>query len=126
MRSNINSVFHFDRGFDRYVDSDVLWDRMTPEDGKTSSKEHALHTSRQVLDGVLAWVDENGAPPYSVQVNVMEVHQAFIPPVRKPANSSPLAREPAAPYLLALQEVSAEIGRFVELLLQRRDARTSS
>ena len=113
---NINSVFRFDQGFDRYVDSDVLWEWMRPEEGKVSYADHRLPASREILDGVLAWVSKNGAPPCYVQVNLMEVHRSSTEQVSERLDGTRFRGEPNAPYLRALHHVSREIGRFVRLV----------
>ncbi len=116
---NINSSFQFDQGFDHYSDSDILWEWMRPEPAKTSTRERPLPTSREILDGVLAWVGKNGKPPYYVQVNLMEVHQARTKEVLDQMGDTLFAQEPSAPYLRALHHVSGEIGRFVRLASER-------
>lgn len=116
---NINSSFGFDQGFDHYIDSDVLWSWMKPEPGKRSVGKHDLLTASDVFDSALRWIDGHGAHPYYVQLNVMEVHEAnrwF----RKPTVDQDLfENDPARPYLLALHNVSRQIGRFVRTLSGR-------
>ena len=116
---NINSSFGFDQGFDHYVDSDVIWSWMTPEPGKTTTNEAPLPSSRKLLDGISDWVRSNGDPPYYLQVNLMEVHQAHWAVVLDRVDNTLFLREPSAFYLRALRYESAEVGRFVDSLAQR-------
>jgi arylsulfatase A-like enzyme len=116
---NINSSFGFDQGFDHYVDSDVLWSWMDPEPGKRSFAEHPLPTAADVFDRALRWINDHGAPPYYLQLNVMEVHEArrwFGKPGVDPAL---FENDPARHYLKALHAVSGEIGRFIRTLSGR-------
>ena len=116
---NINSSFGFDQGFDRYIDSDVLWSWMDEEPGKRSSTKHPLPIAGEVFDGVLQWIDEHGAPPYYLQLNVMEVHEARRVFVRRRVDPTLFVDEPFHRYLQAIHLVSGEVGRFVHALSER-------
>jgi arylsulfatase A-like enzyme len=116
---NINSSFGFDQGFDHYVDSDVLWSWMDPEPGKRSFGKHPLLTAAKVFDSALRWIDGHGAHPYYVQLNVMEVHEANRWFRKREVDQALFENDPARPYLLALHNVSRQIGRFVRTLSGR-------
>lgn len=116
---NINSSFGFDQGFDHYIDSDVLWSWMDQEPGKHSSAKHPLPTADEVFDGALKWIDEHGAPPYYLQLNVMEVHEARRVFVRRRIDPTLFEDHPDFFYLQALHLVSGEIARFVRTLSER-------
>jgi arylsulfatase A-like enzyme len=116
---NINSSFGFDQGFDHYIDSDVLWSWMDQEHGKRSSAKHPLPTAGEVFDRALSWIDEHGAPPYYLQLIVMEVHEARRVFVRRRVDSTLFEDDPVYHYLQALHLVSGEVGGFVRTLSGR-------
>jgi arylsulfatase A-like enzyme len=116
---NINGSFGFAQGFDHHVDSDVIWAWMPPEPGRLTTNEAPLPTAREVLDRLLEWSASHGEPPFYLQANLMEVHQADRPSVRERLDANLFQGEPGAAYLRAIRLVSAEIGRFVEALSRR-------
>jgi len=116
---NINSSFGFAQGFEHYIDSDVLWSWMDQEPGKRSSTLDPLPTAGEVFAGVLEWIDEHGAPPYYLQLTVMEVHDSRRMFVRRRVDPTLFADDPVHEYLQALHLVSGEIGDFVRTLSGR-------
>jgi len=113
---NINRSFQFDQGFDHYEDSDVVFHWMQKEPGKASITERPIRTAREVLEGVLDWIAANGRPPYYVQVNLMEVHQASDPRIRRPEYARLFEGERHRDYLQAIYAVSKEVDRFIRSL----------
>lgn len=122
---NINSSFGFAQGFDHYTDSDVLWSWMQQEPDKRSSTRYPLPAADEVFDGVLELLDEQGEPPYFLQLNVMEVHEANRVFVRRRVDSTLFNDDPLHTYLQAIHLVSAEVGRFVHTLSGRPDWRNT-
>jgi arylsulfatase A-like enzyme len=116
---NINRSFNFDQGFEYYEDSDVVFHWMQKQPGKASITERPIRTAREVLGSVLEWTASNGRPPYYVQVNLMEVHQADDPRSRRTEYAELFPRAPHRDYLQAIYAVSEEVGRFIRSLEER-------
>ncbi len=74
----INSVFNFQQGFDRYIDSWVVWDWMKPNAGqKKFGKNSSIPGSDEILDKLIKQLKpSNGSPTY-LQINLMDVHAPF-------------------------------------------------
>lgn len=72
---NINTSYHFDQGFDEYIDSGVIFPWMLPEPGAQSSENVALPAGRDLYRALVARIAASEQRPFYVQVNVMEVHE---------------------------------------------------
>ena len=116
---NINRSFNFDQGFEYYEDSNVVFHWMQKQTGEESITERPIRTAREVLGSVLEWTASNGRPPYYVQVNLMEVHQADDPRSRRTEYADLFPRAPHRDYLQAIYAVSEEVGRFIRSLGKR-------
>jgi arylsulfatase A-like enzyme len=118
---NINSVFRFDQGFDRHVDSTVVWDFMPPGPGqRTRSRRARLLDSQTVLGEMLeharARVAEGGRAPVYMQITLMDVHEGrwlVRPEFRQ--NDHGRFGLPRG-YWDAVRQVSHDIGEFVRAL----------
>lgn len=111
---NINAVFGFDQGFDRYADSDHIWPWMKRDEDQQRARRGSLMPDLEVFDTAVELIREAGPPPYYVQLNIMEMH-TYGAPVR-PEYEDHFEGETNERYLNALRQVSADIGDFVERL----------
>ncbi len=119
---HLNRVFNFDQGFDHYLDSNIIFDFMNPERDKGLWAQTRAKSARELFHSVLQLLNSRRpALPCYVQLNIMEMHEAFLP------NHS-LTREeyrglfPGAAdrrYLQALRQVSADVSDFVRALSAR-------
>jgi arylsulfatase A-like enzyme len=118
---NINSYFNFHQGFDEYIDSDVVFSFMDREAspqvlGKTSK----LPAARSLFDRLEETVRlHKGRRPAYLQVNLMEVHEYYRPPMEGEPYDALAAVESRAPYLnyaKAVRRVSLETDRFIRRL----------
>jgi arylsulfatase A-like enzyme len=112
---NLNQVFRFGQGFDRYLESDVVWDWMQPGPGqKQVGRKQALPDSRSVLGWMLdhARARPRGRPVY-MQVVLMEVHEGW--KLVRPEFQTNYRGLVGAPrgYWDAVRQVSHDLGRFV-------------
>ena len=115
---NINSSFNFHQGFDKYIDSAVAFDWMAPalKAKKKAYGKAPLRTARENFKIALrlAKKKKRNVPGY-LQVNIMDVHEAFDPRVIQAEHKVPLGSEDL-PYLQSIHQASAETGAFVEKL----------
>lgn len=115
---NINSAFGFGQGFDHYLDSNVLWSWMTLRADDLSSDDHPLPQSAAMLDRVFEWIASRDSPPYYVQLNLMEVHEAAKEEVRERFDPDLFVEDPDAHYLQAVRYVAGQIDTFVSRLTE--------
>lgn len=116
---NINSAFNFHRGFDIYLDSDVVWHWMDRKKGQPTEQTGRLPSAKELFDRALELVQSSAGRPHYVQVNVMEMHE-----YKKTGRKSLVRPEfsemfPAARnrgYLQSLRQLSTDIGGFVKAL----------
>lgn len=114
----INSFFNFDQGFDSYIDSDVVWERMKAWDpDKRAYQPDAvrLPDSRTVFDAALRAARESRRRPIYIQINVMEVHEGWR--LIRPEFKNRFAGRDHHWYLEAVRQVSFDAGRFISELL---------
>ena len=122
---NINAAFGFDQGFDHYRDSHVVWSWMTERPGELSSDDTPLPAATDLLAAVEAWLESGPAPPYYLQLNLMEVHEFRRDEVRARVAEELFAEHPQGDYLRAVRYVARQIGKLVESLAARPEwART--
>ena len=113
---NINASFNFQQGFDHYIDSHVLFDWMDTSKGPESPGTVPLQSARQIFDSLLAKVKERKTPPYYLQANVMEVHEAHDKRINLSKYEHLFPPGLHKRYLAAIRLVSEEIDRFAAAL----------
>ena len=120
---NINSSFNFDQGFDRYIDSNVLWEWMPEEPGKKLETEQALQSGAEIYQALEAQLSHVEHRPFYAQVLVMEVHEASREYAAGSDPSDPAVEEADPPpeeterrYFEAVQQVSREAHAFIRRL----------
>ena len=111
---NINACFGFARGFDEYVDSDVVFEFMERGDEQTTYAfgRTALPRSRSVLERALAWAGANPGRRGFLLIDLMEVHEherQLRPPFRRRFDG-----HPDQGYMAAIAQISQDVGRFVD------------
>ncbi len=118
---NINSVFRFDQGFDRHIDSTVVWDFMPPGPGqRTKSRRTRLADSQTVLGEMIeharSRVAEGSRGPVYMQITLMDVHEGrwLVRPEFRQNDRGRFGLPPG--YWDGVRQVSHDIGAFVEAL----------
>lgn len=118
---NINSVFGFEQGFDRYVDSRVVWPWMTPEPGQRQrNRATTLPDARTILGDMLEHARAHTAgpdrKPTYMQITLMDVHEGWRL-VRPEFRQDDRGRVGVPKgYWDAVRQVSHDIGAFVDAL----------
>jgi len=118
---NINGVFRFDQGFDRHVDSTVVWDFMQPGAGqRRRSRRARLADSGAVLEEMTEYARSRASRgprgPVYMQITLMDVHEGrwlVRPEFRQ--NDRGRFGLPWG-YWDGVRQVSHDIGAFVEAL----------
>jgi arylsulfatase A-like enzyme len=122
---NINAGYGFQLGFDRYLDSDVLFMWMPHEEGKDRHFLEPFRSAEQVLGDVLAEIEASAGPPWYVQVNLMDVHEAEDARAQRPEDAGLFADDADPLYLRAVRRVSRQVGEFVATLSARPEWRNT-
>jgi arylsulfatase A-like enzyme len=115
---NVNTSFGFERGFDHYIDSDVLFQFMPEAIGDNSIANRPLQSAGEIFASLLEEIDDRDGPFY-VQANIMEVHQSD--ELADNEFSGRFARTADREYAEAVRLASSEVGRFVATLRDRDD-----
>jgi arylsulfatase A-like enzyme len=109
---NINSVFNFNQGFDKYVDSRVIFNWMTPKEGQSKAgKGGGFPRASEIFQMALDEAKQAPSSPVYIQINVMEVHGSH--KVRNREIDDDLRKYGEAKYLQTIRNVSREVGKFV-------------
>lgn len=74
---NINSFFHFQQGFDQYIDSSVVWNWMKIKEAEKYIKEAPLPQSGEIFQTLLEKKLLKKTPVY-LQILLMEVHSPYL------------------------------------------------
>jgi len=119
---HLNRVFNFHQGFDHYVDSNIIFDFMNPEEDKALWSQSTTRSAREIFDSVLELLD-NRQPdlPCYIQLNIMEMHEYYRRnhPLTREEYRTLFAEAPDREYLQALRQVSVDVGEFVRALSGR-------
>jgi len=118
---NINAYFHFDQGFDEYIDSDVVFDFMPcGASQRVRDETVTLPDASAVIRAALRAVDAS-RPPYYLQLNLMEVHEArLLTALDRYASLFPgEVQETRRRYVQAVRELSARVDQLVAELSSR-------
>ena len=112
---HLNRSFGFAQGFDRYLDSHVIFPWMEEAADKTRmSRQAPIASGREVFGRLLEEVRSNPARPMYLQALIMDVHGHQRIPERE--IDAALARQPNAAYLEGVRRASLAIGGFLEQL----------
>jgi len=114
----LNPVFNFHQGFDTYVESNVIFPTMKPEEGKQRmSKKTPLPRAPEIYGRALEEVKKAGKKPVYLQINIMEVHTSGYKRIKKKQISQDLRQYQSPKYLQAVRNASRETGLFLKQLL---------
>jgi arylsulfatase A-like enzyme len=75
----VNAVFGFDRGFDTYVESDVVWDWMESPEGAAPDRTE-LANAAEITDIALKLLEDTCTPPFYLQLLYIDPHSPYRPP----------------------------------------------
>lgn len=121
----INSVFNMHQGFDEYLDSTTVFSWMksyVADDENAELRQYGkLPSAPEVFQSMFGLLDENPNGPYYLQINLMEIHEAWRWKfsLTREAYSNMYRSKAHRKYLRALRQVSSDIGGFVERLRAR-------
>jgi hypothetical protein len=116
----LNSVFGFDRGFDRYIESDYVWDWMGEHVGMDPGQEPPPYLgARGVTDGAFDLLKDVGDRPFYLQLLYIDPHVPYDAPADfdHPLNRG--AKTDSQRYDAEIAYVDHEVGRFVDEVLER-------
>ncbi|MFT5688028.1 MAG: arylsulfatase A-like enzyme [Planctomycetota bacterium] len=107
---NVNRVFGFAQGFDRFLDSEVVWRWMDPEPGAPVADVQSMQSADDLLGKVSNLVGAGDDGPYFLMIDLMEVHE-----YRGLDDPSPDLGEGGMTrrYDASIATVDAAIGRFL-------------
>jgi len=116
---HMNSVFNFAQGFDKYIDSDVLWDWMKPEKHKKNRNMDLgalppFPTSEKIFSTCLKAAKSMRKKTGYIQINIMEVHEGLTQV--RPEFKNVLTEYENSWYLAPIRQVSKDIGAFINAL----------
>ena len=119
---NLNAAYNFHQGFDRYVDSDVVYEWMRPGAGQekltTTTRMKSAPEVFEIAAGVL---ERETRRPFFLFVHLNDTH------VKQATEISPEfrflfenhSREEERVYYRKIRQASSDLGRFVRELLAR-------
>ncbi|MEN8160764.1 MAG: sulfatase [Myxococcota bacterium] len=111
---NLNRAFNFQQGFDVYVEG---WRWLEPGAGPGPERRAPLPTAPELFERALALAAEEAARPTCLFIQVMEIHEHHRPDaLLRPENRDAFAGHPDAAYLASIQQLSHDVGAFVEAL----------
>lgn len=117
---NINSIFNFHKGFDTYIDTNVVFSWMNLEEDQKLRGGVNLPSANEMFDQIKDWAQGQDAnAPKFVQVNAMEVHEWYMrntmirPEYQKEFLKS---GEKYPKYLQSVRQLSDDVAQFVEEL----------
>lgn len=117
----LNSVFNMHQGFDRYINSTVVfaWMRKIAESQRTfpSRTRHTLPSAQEVFAAALGEIGQ-GEGPFYLQLNLMEMHEAWRgrKSLTRPEFRKLFKGIRNKGYLQALRQVSTDIDAFINRL----------
>lgn len=123
----INSAFNMDQGFDKYVDSHVVYPWMGIKKGEVDARNRKLMAARELFRIAEDLIDESDTQsPFYVQICAMEMHEyarRMHHLVRKEyltefGEESLLVRRR---YLQSLRQLSLDTAKFINTLAQREN-----
>ena len=123
----INSAFNMDQGFDKYVDSHVVYSWMGVKKGELDARSRKLMAARELFRIAEELVDASDAEsPFYVQICAMEMHEYARRKHHLIRNRylKAFGEEPLRVrrrYLQSLKQLSLDTEQFVNRLLLRED-----
>jgi len=119
---NMNKVYNFHQGFDRYVESDILWEGMDVKPGQTLfSSTTRLKPAPEVFKIAMSILASDQPRPFFLFLHLMDVHTRMNTEIRPEFRSmfKEYNRDEERTYYLKVRQVSSDIGAFVQTLLAK-------
>lgn len=117
---NLNEVFNFNPGFDKYVDSAVVFSWMPKKaDSVTRTRGNGLPKAVDLFREALDWAGSKGDRPGYIQINAMEIHEwyASMSVVRPEFQKLFLKTGEKYPaYLQAVRQLTSDVAGFIHTL----------
>lgn len=111
----LNRSFGFDQGFDRYIDSTVVFRWMKPEPGKAVVQEDVPPpNAKEMLARALEEIRTANSRPIYLQLLLMDVHAHHR--ITENQISPDLSKYADAAYLQSIRDTSKHIGPFISSL----------
>jgi arylsulfatase A-like enzyme len=119
---NLNSAYNFHQGFDRYVDSDIVYEWMRPGPGQEKlSATTRMKSAPEVFETAAGILERETRRPFFLFVHLNDTH------VKQATGISPefrslfenYSREEERTYFQKIRQASSDLGRFVRELLAR-------
>lgn len=119
---NLNTVYNFQQGFDRFVDSDVVYDWMRPQAGQEKlSKAERMKSAPEIFEIVKGILGEEKKRPFFLFVHLNDTHLKMdleIEPAFQLLFKN-YGREEERIYYRKIRQASSDVGAFVRELLAR-------
>ncbi len=119
---NLNTVYNFQQGFERYVDSDVVYDWMRPQAGQEKlSKVERMKAAPEIFRIVTSILGEEKQRPFFVFVHLNDTHLKMDLEIRPEFQHlfENYGREEERIYYRKIRQASSDVGTFVRELLAR-------
>lgn len=118
---NLNRMFNFHNGFDRYAESISIFAEMKHEEGKVVYPEQLLPLAENLFAKALKWAEEDKSTPAYMQFTIMDVHECGY--AVKDYNmlryyGFDRVSNPFAVYWAAVNKVNKEIYQFLHRLFE--------
>lgn len=115
----MNSAYNMHQGFDKYVDSHIVFSWMGANEGEVTAKNRKLIPDTDVFRKANELVDAAGEGPFYLQLIIMEMHEYWRKSthlLRKESFKYAPEHETAFQarrYIQALRQVSIDVSRFI-------------
>lgn len=118
---NLNSVFNFDQGFDKYVDSLVVFPWMKPDHDEHDRSKTKLLSAREVFKIAKDILDGAPEQPAFLMLNIMEAHEYEHErnSLNRPEFKRLFLRTPTPAYFQAARQLSFDVAEFINELIAR-------
>jgi len=119
---NLNKVNNFHQGFDRYIESDIVWPWLNPKPGQEILTLSArLKSVPEVFATALDILNRDKQRPFFLFLHLMDVHTFMKTEIRPEFRSlfDHYSRERERTYYLKVRQTSSDVGVFVQTLLSK-------
>lgn len=118
---NLNKVYNFHQGFDRYVDSDIVWPWMGSKPSETIiTSTTRLKSNLELFETAMAILEKDKHRPFFLYLQLMDVHR--LKTEIKPEFLSMFhqySKEQERMYYLKVRQTSYDVGNFVQRVLSK-------
>lgn len=121
---NINAAWGFQRGFDTWVDSHIVFEWMDAEDADHEHiKGNGLPSAKDRFGAVLKALDDESpdaaAQPHFVLLDLMEIHEWSKPGIARPPYTTMFEGRRDKAYLRLIRQLTDDLGAFLQTLRAR-------